>query len=140
MELKFVFLFFQVRFITCPKKGTFCKGPLNWMDFFAALSFYVDFMIKEFGENVDNKDVLEFFSIVRITRLFKLTQHFSGLKILIHTFRASAKELILLVFFLLLGIVIFAALIYYAEVSEKSNNIDLDGSVKICSLILAYRS
>ncbi len=87
------------------------------MDFFAALSFYVDFMIKEFGENVDNKDVLEFFSIVRITRLFKLTQHFSGLKILIHTFRASAKELILLVFFLLLGIVIFAALIYYAEVS-----------------------
>ena len=39
----------------------------------------------------------------------------SGLKILIQTFRASAKELMLLVFFLVLGIVIFASLVYYAE-------------------------
>lgn len=48
-------------------------------------------------------------------RLFKLTRHSSGLKILIQTFRASAKELTLLVFFLVLGIVIFASLVYYAE-------------------------
>ncbi|VDM74373.1 unnamed protein product [Strongylus vulgaris] len=53
-----------------------------------------------------------------IFRLFKLTQHHRGLQILIHTFRASAKELILLVFFLILGIVIFAALVYYAEKME----------------------
>ena len=39
----------------------------------------------------------------------------TGLKILIHTFRASAKELTLLVFFLIIGIVIFASLIFYAE-------------------------
>ena len=39
----------------------------------------------------------------------------AGLKIMIHTFRASAKELMLLVFFLIIGIVIFASLIYYAE-------------------------
>lgn len=30
-------------------------------------------------------------------------------------FRASAKELMLLVFFLVLGIVVFASLVYYAE-------------------------
>ena len=48
-------------------------------------------------------------------RLFKLTRHSPGLKILIHTFKASAHELSLLIFFLILGIVIFAALIYYAE-------------------------
>ena len=48
-------------------------------------------------------------------RLFKLTRHSSGLKILLQTFRASAKELMLLVFFLVLGIVIFASLVYYAE-------------------------
>ena len=39
----------------------------------------------------------------------------SRLKILIHTFKASAHELTLLVFFLILGIVIFASLVYYAE-------------------------
>lgn len=55
------------------------------------------------------------FSIIRILRLFKLTRHSPGLKILIQTFKASAKELTLLVFFLVLGIVIFASLVYYAE-------------------------
>jgi len=35
-------------------------------------------------------------------------------------FRASAKELMLLVFFLLLGIVVFASLIYYAERLEEN--------------------
>lgn len=63
----------------------------------------------------DNTEILEFFSIIRILRLFKLTRHSPGLKILIHTFKASAKELTLLVFFLVLGIVVFASLVYYAE-------------------------
>ena len=54
-------------------------------------------------------------SIIRILRLFKLTRHSPGLKILIHTFKASSKELTLLVFFLILGMVIFASLVYYAE-------------------------
>jgi len=48
-------------------------------------------------------------------RLFKLTRHSPGLKILIHTFKASAHELTLLIFFLVIGIVIFASLVYYAE-------------------------
>ena len=65
--------------------------------------------------HIKNADVFEFFSIIRILRLFKLTRHSSGLKILLQTFRASAKELMLLVFFLVLGIVIFASLVYYAE-------------------------
>ena len=64
---------------------------------------------------MDNADILEFFSIIRILRLFKLTRHSPGLKILVHTFKASAKELALLVFFLVLGIVVFASLVYYAE-------------------------
>jgi len=34
---------------------------------------------------------------------------------LIHTFKASAHELMLLIFFLVIGIVIFASLVYYAE-------------------------
>ena len=43
-----------------------------------------------------------------ILRLFKLTRHSPGLKILIHTFKASSKELMLLIFFLILGMVVFA--------------------------------
>lgn len=59
-------------------------------------------------------------------RLFKLTRHSSGLKILMQTFRASAKELTLLVFFLVLGIVIFASLIYYAEKIQTNPRNDFD--------------
>ena len=79
------------------------------------MSFYIDLALQSMASHLEKADVLEFFSIIRILRLFKLTRHSSGLKILIQTFRASAKELMLLVFFLVLGIVIFASLVYYAE-------------------------
>lgn len=78
-------------------------------------SHSVDLGLQKFASHLENADILEFFSIIRIMRLFKLTRHSSGLKILVQTFRASAKELTLLVFFLVLGIVIFASLVYYAE-------------------------
>lgn len=88
--------------------------PLN-IDFSSLARNSVDLGLQKFASHLENADILEFFSIIRIMRLFKLTRHSSGLKILVQTFRASAKELTLLVFFLVLGIVIFASLVYYAE-------------------------
>ena len=106
-----------IRFLVSPKKLTFIKSPVNIVDFVATLSFYFDFIMKlaESDERLKNSDFYEFISIVRIFRLFKLTRHSSGLKILIYTFQASMKELWLLCFFLILFIIIFASLIYYAE-------------------------
>lgn len=108
---------------------------MNLIDIVATVTFYIDVLINTFGASAD----LEFFSIIRIMRLFKLTHHNSGLKILMHTFRyrvlifsvhsvvgiqsysrASAKELMLLVFFLVLGVVVFASLVYYAERVEPN--------------------
>ena len=88
---------------------------MNVIDYVATISFYTDLFLQQHVSHIKNADVFEFFSIIRILRLFKLTRHSSGLKILLQTFRASAKELMLLVFFLVLGIVIFASLVYYAE-------------------------
>jgi len=95
-----------------PSKLAFAMAPVNIIDFVATLSFYLDYVLTYMKQD---HDILEFFSIIRIMRLFKLTRHSPGLKILIHTFKASAHELTLLVFFLILGIVIFASLVYYAE-------------------------
>jgi len=50
--------------------------------------------------------------------------HTDAHKILIQTFKASAHELTLLVFFLVLGIVIFAALVYYAERTQHNPHND----------------
>ncbi|CAG9856485.1 unnamed protein product [Phyllotreta striolata] len=104
-----------IRFIASPNKCEFINSSVNIIDYIATASFYIDLLLRRFASHVDNADIMEFFSIIRIMRLFKLTRHSSGLKILIQTFRASAKELTLLVFFLVLGIVIFASLVYYAE-------------------------
>ena len=101
-----------MRFIVTPSKLMFMRAPVNTIDFVATLSFYLDFLLTRLKKE---NDVLEFFSIIRIMRLFKLTRHSPGLKILIHTFKASAHELMLLIFFLIIGIVIFASLVFYAE-------------------------
>ena len=105
----------SVRLLSAPSKLQFIFGAVNIIDFTATFSFYLDFTLQRLASNLDNADILEFFSIIRIMRLFKLTRHSAGLKILIQTFKASAGELLLLVFFLVLGIVIFASLVYYAE-------------------------
>ncbi|EJW78026.1 hypothetical protein WUBG_11066 [Wuchereria bancrofti] len=95
-----------IRFITCPSKIKYFKTPVNIIDLIATLTFYLDLLMTTYGSTAD----LEFFSIIRIMRLFKLTQHSSGLKILMHTFRINVIGI-----FLVLGIVIFASLVYYAE-------------------------
>uniref|UniRef100_A0AC35UAA5 Ion_trans domain-containing protein n=1 Tax=Rhabditophanes sp. KR3021 TaxID=114890 RepID=A0AC35UAA5_9BILA len=107
-----------IRFFSCPSKIKYFKAPVNIIDIVATSTFYIDLLMTALGATGD----LEFFSIIRIMRLFKLTQHSQGLKILMHTFKASAKELFLLFFFLMLGIVIFASLIYYAEKTEANPN------------------
>lgn len=103
-----------LRFLVAHSKRAFFQSAVNVIDLLALLSFYLDQILAKVLLNSDY-EFLEFFSIVRIMRLFKLTRHYSGLKILIHTFRASLKELLLLVFFLGVFIIIFAALMYYAE-------------------------
>jgi potassium voltage-gated channel Shaw-related subfamily C protein len=114
-----------IRFIVSPKKFGFVRSPVNIIDFLATLSFYLDILFnKVLPASLTNTDLFEFFSITRIFRLFKLTRHYGGLKILIHTFTASARELMLLIFFLVLFIVIFASLIYYAERLQKNPDND----------------
>ncbi|XP_022238640.1 potassium voltage-gated channel protein Shaw-like [Limulus polyphemus] len=115
-----------IRFIACPSKLDFIRCAVNIIDFTATLSFYIDLVLQKFASHLENADILEFFSIIRIMRLFKLTRHSAGLKILIQTFKASAGELILLVFFLVLGIVIFASLVYYAERIESNPENDFN--------------
>ncbi|XP_013148122.1 PREDICTED: potassium voltage-gated channel protein Shaw-like isoform X2 [Papilio polytes] len=111
-----------VRSVVAPNIIEFIKSPVNIIDFIATLSFYMDVVVEltVVKRNIDKADILEFISIIKILRLFKLTRHSPGLKILVHTFKASAKELTLLVFFLVLGIVIFASLVYYAEKSQDN--------------------
>lgn len=106
-----------IRFLVAPDRRQFSRDSVNVIDFVATVSFIYDLIVsdKHLATTSNKADILDFLNIIRILRLFKLTRHSRGLKILIYTFRASAKELLLLVGFLLLGIIIFASLVYYAE-------------------------
>lgn len=116
----------SLRFLVAYSKLAFFQSAVNVIDLLALLSFYLDQLLAKVRQFKSEYEVLEFFSIVRIMRLFKLTRHYSGLKILIHTFRASLKELLLLVFFLGVFIVIFAALMYYAERFQQNPHNDFN--------------
>ena len=122
-------LYFSYLSVPLFKKNSFLGGFLDclvievrlwywvftWKHLKGEINTFIFFYLQHFFKDMENADILEFFSIIRILRLFKLTRHSPGLKILIHTFKASSKELTLLVFFLILGMVIFASLVYYAE-------------------------
>lgn len=71
-----------IRFVCSPNKCQFIRASVNIIDYVATLSFYVDLILQRFASHLENADILEFFSIIRIMRLFKLTRHSSGLKIL----------------------------------------------------------
>ncbi|ESO07972.1 hypothetical protein HELRODRAFT_75592, partial [Helobdella robusta] len=112
---------YLVRFVVSPNRFDFLRAPVNIIDLLATLSFYVDAIAARLRLP---REALDFFNVIRIMRLFRLTRHSPGLKILIHTFKASAHELMLLIFFLVIGVIIFASLIYYAERSQPNERND----------------
>ena len=114
------------------------KDIMNAIDFFAIVPYFVTLatMLAEkpdeeprFHSSSDSKSsqssslaILRVIRLVRVFRIFKLSRHSKGLQILGMTLKASMKELALLIFFLLIGVVLFSSAVYYAEAdSDRSN-------------------
>ncbi|CAG2112650.1 unnamed protein product, partial [Medioppia subpectinata] len=130
---------FIIRFLTCPSQIVFLKDIMNAIDFFAIVPYFVTLatMLAEKPEetpqyhsaDTDSKSsqssslaILRVIRLVRVFRIFKLSRHSKGLQILGMTLKASMKELALLIFFLLIGVVLFSSAVYYAEAdSDRSN-------------------
>ncbi|XP_060072842.1 potassium voltage-gated channel protein Shaw-like [Ylistrum balloti] len=124
-----IFFTFELlaRILFCPRLCDYVKEPFNWIDVCSVVPFYLTKIMLACDANVELTDAYYFLNALRLIRIFrilKLTRHFSGLKILGHTIRASAKELFLLFLVLIIGVLIFACLIFYAEQIDegKINN------------------
>lgn len=118
----FVIIWFSseyfLRLITSPQKFKFIIGALNIIDLMSILPYYV-----QLGLDADDSSisVLRVVRVVRVFRVFKLSRHSRGLQILGNTLRASLNELIMLMFFLAIGVMIFASCVYYAEGGPDSD-------------------
>ncbi|XP_063712750.1 potassium voltage-gated channel subfamily C member 4-like isoform X4 [Symsagittifera roscoffensis] len=107
-----------MRFLVSPQKQKFVREGVNIIDFLATVDFYIEVVQRMIKLTGLYKDCLDVLSIIRILRIFKLTRHHPGLKILQLTLKASARELFLLILFLIFGVVIFSAMVYFAEKME----------------------
>ena len=109
-----------VRLFSSPNKLVFLRSFLNIIDVVAILPYYITLPMK--GSKASSLGVLRVIRLVRVFRIFKLSRHSRGLQILGHTLRASLRELGLLIFFLLIGVILFSSAVYYAEGGEQGTN------------------
>ena len=103
---------FLVRFLSCPNKLQFMKSCMNIIDLLAIIPYYITLVFNEHGLGLDNIRIIR---LVRVFRIFKLSRHSRGLQILGLTLKASIRELGLLIFFLLIGVILFSSAVYYIE-------------------------
>lgn len=112
---------FILRFASCPSKCEFVQSFMNWVDFVAIVPFFINSFIgsgTSEGSTGSSFAILRVIRLVRVFRIFKLSRHSHGLQILGMTFKASIQELGLLVFFLMIGLILFSSAIYFAEAGQ----------------------
>ena len=98
---------FLLRLIFCPDFKHFVKNPMNWIDLLAVLPFYLS--LYHVGTRTSWLVVMRTF---RIFRIFSLSFSF---QILFHTLISSKNELFLVFLSLIVPIILFSSMIYFAE-------------------------
>ena len=110
-----------LRFLCCPNRLNFFKSAMNWLDIIVIVSQWITTTIAfrpGFWKDRILMDTYMAFGIMRVFRvffIFKLARHYTGLKILLLALQASISEIFLLCAFVVIGMMIFATLIYHAE-------------------------
>ena len=108
---------FGIKCSVSPNRIKFFTSPLTWIDLLANIWSYLDLVYNFFifSESFDTHPAWDLFGTIRIMRLFKLFNHFPGLRIIIASLKASAGVFKLLIFFIGVAVIIFASLIFYSE-------------------------
>ncbi|XP_074488492.1 shaker-related potassium channel tsha2-like [Sebastes fasciatus] len=117
---------FTMRFLSCPSKAAFFKNIMNLIDVVAIVPYFVTLgldLAEHQGSNQQAASlaILRVIRLVRVFRIFKLSRHSKGLQILGQTLHASLRELALLIFFLIIGVVLFSSSVYFAEAEDPES-------------------
>lgn len=117
---------FTMRFLSCPSKAVFFKNIMNLIDIVAIAPYFITLGLdlaehQGSSQQAASLAILRVIRLVRVFRIFKLSRHSKGLQILGQTLHASLRELGLLIFFLLIGVVLFSSSVYFAEIEDPDS-------------------
>lgn len=125
--VSFFTLEYICRLVVVPSRFKFMRSMLGIIDLLALLPDYIELLIYAFDPDVITSNsfvsVIAVMRVLRVLRIFRLIRHVPGLWILIYTLKASLNDLILLSVFLLVGMLLFSSLIYFAEDRETFTSI-----------------
>ena len=141
---------YLLRFLASRNKCKFLKNTMNVIDKLAIAPFYITAIVKLMNPDGGGGGpfaIVRVIRLIRIFRVFKLGKHSSGLVVLTRTVRlpplplalssawlilqcccaqisGSMNELMLLLFFLAMGMLVFATAVYYCEHGRVGEGID----------------
>merc|ERR1719397_1235235 len=122
----FVVIFFTIEFvirlIVCPNKSRFLKETMNIIDMVAICPFYISLILEgleDFEIIGKTGKMIRLVRVMRILRIFKLVRHFAGLQSLFYTLQQAYQELGLLLVLVLVAILTYSSLVYFAERDVK---------------------
>lgn len=113
---------FLVRILSTPDLVPFLRAPLNIIDLVAILPFYIELLGK--GVGLGSTQVLRVIRLVRVFRVLKLGGKSGRLEVIVTAVSASTDMLIMLTFLLLLSMIVFSSLIYFAEKNTYNESSD----------------
>jgi hypothetical protein len=92
------------------------RAPLNVVDFLAIFPFYIGIMTSDAKNN--SVSILRILRLVRILRIFKIASLKSCVRMIGNSISKSIMALIILLFFTIIGVVLFGSLIYSLEAGD----------------------
>jgi voltage-gated potassium channel Kch len=110
------------RLAVCNVYGTsiirWILDPMNLCDFFAVAPFYVELSLK-FIYGTDSGlgflRALRSIRLIRLFRVFKLGKYSKGMKVMQEAIALSSQALTLLIFMLGIAVILFGAIVFFAE-------------------------
>jgi voltage-gated potassium channel Kch len=112
-----------LRFYYTPDRRNFFLQFLNVIDLFAILPTYIEVAIATAGGESDGAwtTVLRLLRLIRVFRVLKLSRYLTWLRLFATTISASRVPMCLILFVLIVALVVFSSLMYYAEDALDSN-------------------
>lgn len=107
-----------IRIIFCPFKNKYFTSFLNLIDIFALLVMYSKYIVNAVNPQdkyqMSVSDIVHCLQIVRVFRLFRLVKNYIGFRVLLHSVKASAIEVMLMSMFLVVAILMFGAFAFFS--------------------------